>query len=525
MNICSTKWMGAFFALAAVWACAPARAELQEVAVGGEITLRARGFLNVYAPGRARRPIAPAAWFPWRALGTDGLSSAFAWDDRGPDSWYTEQVLRLNVNARLSQGVSAFLELYNYDIQGEDFPSDYLTGNDTANPGRNDLEFLQAYVEMDGLWGGMGRLRLGRQLMTLGKGWLIGAKSTSLQYCYLDAARLTLTPWDNVTADLWTANVGATRLLPADDRLFHGVHATWAASPALNLTAFYMLLHDGSPLEDTSGDPLMEARERLLGLDRYGATWLHTLGGRVFGEVGAWDYDLEGAGQWGDAAHLGARFRRVNSFGDYGDDGAEFATWAADAEVGRTFDARWSPRVFAGAAWYDGEDRRAVSFGEWLNPFARPRASVSFNRLYSQVDYDSILGGGTNMSNFWLGRAGVRVRPAEKWTAQLRVISYRAVGAFARPASLRVNGRWVPVAPSLSFWDQESSKDLCVTLGFSLRYDYSPDLSLTLAYSHLFTADGLGRDGNFVFDNGTGFAGGTASDDADYIGLLTEITF
>ncbi|HPA42322.1 MAG TPA: hypothetical protein PKV69_09935, partial [Candidatus Hydrogenedentes bacterium] len=73
--------MGAFFALAAVWACAPARAELQEVAVGGEITLRARGFLNVYAPGRARRPIAPAAWFPWRALGTDGLSSAFAWDD------------------------------------------------------------------------------------------------------------------------------------------------------------------------------------------------------------------------------------------------------------------------------------------------------------------------------------------------------------------------------------------------------------------------------------------------------------
>ena len=54
MNVCSTKWMGAFFALAAVWACAPARAELQEVAVGGEITLRARGFVNVYAPGRRR---------------------------------------------------------------------------------------------------------------------------------------------------------------------------------------------------------------------------------------------------------------------------------------------------------------------------------------------------------------------------------------------------------------------------------------------------------------------------------------
>ena len=56
-----------------------------------------------------------------------------------------------------------------------------------------------------------------------------------------------------------------------------------------------------------------------------------------------------------------------------------------------TFDGELQLRQFLGAAYYGGEDNRDLSFLEWINPFNRSCASVSFNRLFSSCrEYASI---------------------------------------------------------------------------------------------------------------------------------------
>lgn len=505
---------------------APAgHAVLEEVSVGGYLGIRGRTYINTYTSGRVPELRGPAEWFYGRVLGVPSLTSRFDWDRRGPDSWYAETVMRLHVRARFSDGVSAMLEVYNFDTWGEDFPSDYLRGSDGTQSGPNDFEFLQAYVEVEELWGQPLRLRLGRQTIQMGRGWLVGERSSSTRYNFFDAARLTYAPLDRLTVDLWAAKLNETMAPPRDETLFYGVHATWAAAPQWNLSAYYLLLRDGSPVQDTALDPVSERREQLLGLDQYGPTRLNTAGARIFGKPGAWDFDLEGAFQWGAAAHLGHRFQGTTLWGVYGDDDADHGAWAADGELGRTLDLPWQPRVFAGGAWFDGEDRRDMSFGDWLNPFRRPRASVSFNRLFSQTYYAPVIVDDTHMTNFNQVRAGVSFTPAEQWWVQLRAASFRAVDAFEWPAHLSVNGRKVPWLPRLGFWSTPSSKDLGVTLEATVRYQYSPDLTVTLYWGRLFTGDGLGRDGNFVYFNGTGFSGGSKSHDAGYITLMAEVGF
>lgn len=70
---------------------------------------------------------------------------------------------------------------------------------------------------------------------------------------------------------------------------------------------------------------------------------LHTFGLHVLGQLGsqsAWDYDLSLAGQWGETQEQ------------------EHRAWAVHAELGRTFETRWRPRI---AAWfnYASGDRNA----------------------------------------------------------------------------------------------------------------------------------------------------------------------
>lgn len=512
------------FCLFSIISSAAAVADLQQVEVGGAVTLRARTYVNTYTTGRAAELRGPARWFPFRPLGAPSLTGRFDWDDRGKDSFYAEELVRLHVRADFTDRVGAYFEFYNYDMMGEDFRSDYLHGTDTAHTKVNDLEFLQAHVDIDQAWGRPLRLRIGRQTLKIGDGWLVGERSTSVQYFSFDAVRATLTPGP-FTIDLWTAKLNETLGEPGDDATFHGVYGTWKVSDTLSASLFYMLVRDGGEISDTELSPAGEWRERILDQDQYDATLLHTAGGVLSGKCGGWDYSLDAAYQWGDAAHLGARFTAPNLWGTYGDNRAEYDSWAADGEIGHTFDSPWSPRVFAGGAWFDGEDNRDLSFGDWLNPFHRPEASVSFNRLFSQTYYAPVIVDNTHMSNFNQIRAGVNFSPAEQWDVQLRAAVFHAVDAFEWPAHLKIGGRRVPILPDFSFWSTPSDKYLGTTLECTVKYAYSKDLSLTLYWGHLFTGDGLGSDGNFVYQNGTEFSGGTDSDDAEYVTFMAEVLF
>ena len=136
-----------------------AYAELQNVQVGGSIRIR---------------------------------GNVFELDTLG-DVSFVEQRTTIDVTADFTDEVSAFIELDSYDIWGEDFRSNYVTGVDFRAASGDDVELYQAYIEAREMWGTALRARIGRQEMSLGSEWLVGVNNASSIYQGLsfDGIRLT----------------------------------------------------------------------------------------------------------------------------------------------------------------------------------------------------------------------------------------------------------------------------------------------------------------------------------------------
>lgn len=510
-------------------------ADLQNVQVGGELRIRFRGQLNTEngpagpGPGGsiARMPV---TWAPQRSLGASGLQSRFRFDDYGNDHHFTEMLTRLNVKADFTDNVSAFVEFGSYEIWGEDFRSNYLTGVDARAVTTDDVEVFQGYIQTSETFGVPVRLRVGRQCMMMGKGWLVGERFASLGPLSFDGVRATYAK-DDLTVDAWWSKLAENGTVEEDgDVDFYGVYGTYSGLEALKMSAYWMWVRDGRAVKDTNGTWFDEQIEDLFGWwDDYDVTSLHTVGARLWGGAGGFDYDLEVAYQFGDASQYGALF--VPLGGTYGDDGADFDNWAADLEVGYTVDVKWKPRVYVGGAIYQGEDNRDISFWEWLCPFDTPEASVSFNRVFVDTScrYSDILDTGGVLSNFMNLRGGVDFKPTEKINVRLEVENFWAYEPFDLPVMWDF-GTWkgrrllFPIFPELSFWTEEADDNLGLQTMIRVKYSYSKDLSFDLMWEHLFTGDGI-LDGNFVDRYGTFFMAGSDDDEADRIQLMLVLKF
>ena len=171
--------------LAVAVVAVPAMAELQNVQVGGEIRIRANYYSNIAADGTGAKIIWPNFFLPRRAIGTGagngvGIVGGILFDDDSTNSLdFVEQRTRLAVRADFTNEVSAFIELDSYDIWGQDFRSNYVTGFDTAAASVDDVEVYQAYIQAENMWGFPLRMRIGRQEMSLGSEWLVGTNDAS----------------------------------------------------------------------------------------------------------------------------------------------------------------------------------------------------------------------------------------------------------------------------------------------------------------------------------------------------------
>lgn len=503
-------------------------AELQSVEVGGELRIRGRhwggGWAGTRFPGGRFNPYDPAR-FPGRSLGLFGISSLYDWDRRGPDRTFFEQRTAISVKANFSDDVTAFIELMDFAIWGEDFRSNYVTGVDRRAVSNDDIEVYQGYIEARNVFGQPIRLRVGRQEMVMGSGWLISNQISPVLGLSFDAVRLTYDT-DAFSVDAFTSKlVEGMGDFFGDDVDLHGVYMTYKGYQPLNIGAYWFWVRDDREIDETPGaSAAVRLAERIRGFNDYGTTHLHTVGLRLNGASSGFDYNLDVAYQFGAADQVGTTFKL---FGPYGDTDAKFDHWAFDAEVGYTFDCAWSPRVFVGGAWYQGEDNRDVSFGEWLNPFRKPKASVSFNRLFSNIWYTAstdILGGAAAMSNFWQARTGVVVKPTESVTSSLRFGYFWADKTFALPKTFRLGGLEIPAPNRLSFWTEPSDDELMFSAMFWIRYNYTPDWFFTVGWERVFSRDGI-TSGNFIMKNGLEFSGGTGRSDADYIWFDTGIKF
>ena len=513
--------------MAVLLASTPAIAELQNIIVGGEIRIRANYFTNLDTGNRRSNLLWPSNLLTGRSIGTGlnfnapGVTGLFGWDRKENSIDFVEHRTRLNVKADFTNNVAAFIEFDSWDIWGEDFRSDYITGADFASAGNNNLEVYQSYIEANEMFGLPLRLRLGRQELSFGSEWLVGVNDASSFFSgrSFDTARLTYAT-DIFSVDVFAAQLFEMGPVERDgDVWFYGVYGSYLGLNDVVLDAYWLWLRDPRRLTDTNFGWFDEWLEDLFGLDDYDTTNLHTVGLRGAGVIGAFDFEAEFAYQFGDAGQVGYLFRP----NIYGDNNASFSAWAGNLELGYTFDVPWQPRLWVGGAYFDGEDNRDISFWEWLNPFNAPKASVSFMRLFSNWEYTEFFADGEE-SNLWLVRGGVDAMPTESIELAAVVTYFETVDAFAAPAHVTL-GRWrVPLAPVFSFWTMRNDKPLGIETGVYVTYHYSESLTFEAGWAHLFVKNGL-SDGQFVALNGLGFTGGTRDHDADYLYLEARVKF
>ena len=513
------RW--ALVAIAAVLLGGQALAELQQVSVGGELRIRGRWYINVFSPSTQRYNSNST---DWRPLGPKGTASTFKFDSKGSDWTRYETATLLNVKADFSNSISTFFELYDHSIWGEDFRSNYMTGIDgRGDPKMNFLTMNQAYVDISNLFGEPLKLRVGRQALKYGNGWLVSDLLTPSQFLSFDGVKLTWTPSKEFTVDAFdmklTENINGD-----EDSDFYGLYATYTGIPALTIEGYYFFLRDAAHVETTTLDPIGEWWEGVTGVDQYGATELHTIGTHMFGKQSGFDYDLQLAYQFGDASHIGAMF--VAKPLPYGDQDAKYNNWGGALTVGYTFqDVKFQPRPFIMGVYFGGEDNTDISFGDWLNPFYRPKASVSFNRLFSEVNYVPTINDNGWMSNFAQATVGVEAQLTDCVRAHVHVAKDWVVDPFNPPPYWNFGGVRVPKFPGLSFITEKGSDDMGWEVAAWVKYNYSADLSFLLYGNYLWVGEAL-RKGAFVQGNGTIFEGGPDShDNAGYIFWMTQLKF
>ncbi len=510
-------------ALLAMLTCSAGFAELQNVEVGGSIEIWGSYYTPFYESDDAPERV-PASWTRGRPIGLFGTYSPIrTYNRKGAEgSAFVEQRTTLHVNAEFTENVSSYIEVDSIETWGEDFrSSNYLTGADQRANSSDDVEVYQAYLQMREILGTPLQLRIGRQELVFGSGWLVGNNYwfNPLTYLSFDALRLTY-EGEGFSVDAFASKLNERlRGFGEGDVDFYGVYATCTAVENIAFDAYWLYLRDDAKVQDTAGSPLLEWTEGLLGVDDYGRTQIHTIGLRTAGEWNHFEFEFEAAYQYGDAAGVGVNFP-VNR---YGDDSAWYNTWAGHFDVSYTFPVKFEPSIHAGADYYGGEDRRHVDFRDWVNPFDRPRASVSFNRLFSDSESDWFLDGGA-LSNCWMAKTGVAAKFTDALETTFDLVYMQVVAPFDTPVLRRIGSLKLPLGWPLAFVTKNGRRDLGFVASLTAAYQYSDDLSFEAGWSHFFTGGAM-EDGAFVDQNGLGFYGGLDDDDADYFWLGTKLSF
>ncbi len=384
-----------------------AYAELQNVEVGGKIRIR-------------------GSWLDY---------------DNDDQAAWTEQRTRLNVKADFTDNVTAFIELDSYDIWGEDFRSkDYVTGVDSRQASTDDVEVYQAYIEAREMWGTPLRLKVGRQEMTLGSGWLVGTNDKRYNFTGLswDAVRLGYVS-DTVTVDAFAAKIAENFAdFFEDDIDLYGVYGSYTGLEDIVIDAYWLYLRDDAA--------------------KYKAD-LHTVGLRGAGKVGAFDFEAEVAYQFGDKDEF--------TWWIFGTD-KDFNAWGLNLDAGYTFDITWQPRIYAGFAYLEGDEYDY----KW---FAKDEYDYAFNRLFSNWEYSDFLDP-TTLTNVFVYRLGVSAQPTE-------TIKLGLEGLYLQTDN-----------------DVRGDDELGWEVQLTGAYQYTEDLVFRAGYSHFFGQEILDDlDFNYLF--------------------------
>ena len=236
----------------------------------------------------------------------------------------------------------------------------------------------------------------------------------------------------------------------------YGIYASYLGIEDVVIDAYWIYLRDA-----TAKNSVMRLRRqgfldwRRVAITQGDVVDTHTFGLRGAGTLGAFDFEAEAAYQ-----HI-----------DIDNNDNDSDSWAANLELGYTFDTTCTPRISLGAAYFEDDDD-----------------DLAFNRLASDWEYSLIIDKLGILTGFWTLNAGVSAMVTECIELDLNVAYFEADEGTRND-------------------DDEMGWeiDLCAV------YDYSEDLSFEVGYAHFFTDDD---------DNALGL-----DDDLDYVYFETKLCF
>jgi hypothetical protein len=456
----------------------PAVAEVEEITVGGSIIVQGElidpGF--TLAPGPIGldldgTPGGDVVILPATVAGFD--------DDITGQDWYSQRT-RVNVDAALSGGVRAFVELQAYDFWGTD-TDDSLASESATEAGNDEVALYQAYIDMNNIADYPVMVRVGRQELVYGREWLVGNNDNGSNFSGLsfDAIKVVYAEED-IQVDAWAAKLADldSSLLPAtvtdDDTDFYGVYGKYTGIENTDLEAYLLLVRTAVGPGDV--DYLYTVGARAAG------TWdvMGTLPGML-------DYNAEVALQFGD---------------DTG--GGDHEGFAINLMAGYTFtDVQWTPRLEAEYAYFSGDD-------DILDDDVD-----AFSRLFSDVHYGDIELGGTldaGATNLHILRIGGSAVPVEKLTVSADFLIFLLAEDDADGLGLTFGNPQVGdniIGPLFAAGDDD---DAGYELDLTAAYQYTEDLNLTVGYAHFFTGDAV--------ENAYG-----GDDDVDYLYVQAALDF
>jgi hypothetical protein len=448
-----------------------AQAELQNVEVGGSVRIRGN-------------------WF-------DFDQNPFI--NGGEDSTFVEQRTRLNVKADFTDEVSVFIEFDAYDNWGDSFRANPYTGLDLSSDafGNDDIDLYQSYIQINNAWGLPITTKIGRQEIELGSEWLVGNQDASSIYTGLSFDGVTST----YTADAFTVTAMSLKLNESfedfgdGDVNLYGVYGSYIGLEDWQFDAYWLYVTENE--DDRTG--VAPVANGVFGLGTSDAD-LHTIGLRGAGTYGAFDLESEVAFQFGDVERLDPGF-----FNFFGDNDLDYDAFAFNLEAGYTFDITWTPRVYLGAAFFEGGDQ-----GQNNGFFGGNNNDLGFNRLFSNWEYSEFLENG-ELSNSIIYRAGVSAMPTEKISLLLAATYFQA-----DEETDGFNFLW---------WNDSSDDNEGIEVGLYGDYQYSEDLVFRAGYAHFFGDDGV-EDGNFVANNGLAlFLDDNDGGEYNYLFWEAEISF
>ena len=408
-------------------------------------------------------------------------------DDGDDDISFIEQRTRLGVTADFTDDVSARIEVDSWDIWGEDFRSNYLTGIDRRQARGDDVEIYESYINVQDMWGHPISLRVGRQELSLGNEMFVGVNDTSQLFTGLSFDAIVLTYANDVLSiqGIMAKLADTFGDFFEDDVNMYSIYGSYTGIEDHVIEAYWIWLEDD---EATIGNDID----------------IHTIGLRGAGVVNAFDYEAEIAYQFGDIDDVDWIL--------WWDTDVDYDELAVNLELGYTFDADIAPRLFAKFAYYGGGDLSDRDHDGLFWWWGDQDIDMPFNRVFSNIEYSEFLDE-TELSNLFYYALGLEVTPTESLALAL-VIAYFEVD--------QERTEHVPCP----FYDWEADDELGWEIGLYADYNYSEDLVIRAGWAHFFGDDGL-EDRNLINSNGitANMLAGDDDDDYDYLFIETEIAF